>query len=67
MIKLYSYVKVPHQNEATVYPVCAPDAVYEIDGERISAAALVEDGLVIKVGNRYTASRVALKRIREVN
>ena len=61
-LRIYAYVKVPHQNEITVYPVCDDSAVYLIAGERISGRELKRDGAVMPVGRRYTASTLTAKK-----
>ena len=62
-IRIYAYVKVPHQNELTVYPVCDESAVYSISGESVSGKELKKNGVVMPIGRRYTASSLAIKRI----
>ena len=62
-IRIYAYVKVPHQNELTVYPVCDESAVYAISGESVSGKELKKNGVVMPIGRRYTASSLAIKRI----
>lgn len=62
-VKLYSYVKVPHQNEVTVYPVLNYSAKYALAEGTVSGSAIEEDGIVIPVGDRYTAAHLTLKKV----
>ena len=60
-VKIYSYVKVPHQNEVTVYPVLNYSANYALGDGVISGVEIEDDGIVIPVGDRYTAEKITLK------
>ena len=62
-IKVFTYLKVPHQNEVTVYPKCSFFAQYEVAGKVVSGEALFVDGYEIKLGDRYTSQSVTFKEI----
>lgn len=62
-LKIFTFVKIPHQNEITVYPVCNKDRVYTVEGKEISGAVLDSDGIVISVGDRFTSKNLTLTEI----
>ena len=61
-IKICSYVKVPHQNEVTVYPECDIEAAYTLGNGTVSGKEIAEDGINLYIGDRYTASFRTLKK-----
>lgn len=62
-IKVYTYLKIPHQNEVVVYPECDLFGKYDVNGKRISGEKLLQDGFEIKLGDRYTSEAVEFKKI----
>jgi len=59
-IKIYAYVKVPHQNEVTVYPVISDGKEYSVLGSKYSSDRIASDGITLALGDRFSASSLAL-------
>ena len=61
-IKICTYVKIPHQNAVTVYPVCDNAASYVLGGRTFTEGELDEDGFSFYIGERFSASVHTLER-----
>ena len=65
-VEILTFSNLPIQNSVTVYPTVNGGAEYICAcGKRVSAEELRTDGIELPIGNRYTASRTTLKRIKE--
>jgi len=62
-IKIYTYLKVPHQNEVVVYSVCDTSAKYAVNGKKVSGEQLCDDGFEIKLCDRFTSETVEFVKI----
>ena len=64
-IKLAVYTKTANQNSVTVYPVCSPSKIYEINGTQISGEELSENGYEIPLNghDRFDALKVEFNQI----
>ena len=61
-IKLFAFTKYALQNAVTVYPVCAPDASYQLpDGTQRSARELDENGITLPLKlTKHACTQTAL-------
>lgn len=62
-IKIYTYLKVPHQNEVTVYPVNGAFGRYDVNGKILHTNDLFDQGIEIKLGDRFTSEAITLVKI----
>lgn len=60
-IKISVFTKIPHQTEIIIYPV-AESGTYIFNGKEYTGELLDEEGILIDIGKRYTASRLEIKR-----
>ena len=60
--EVYVFPKMTLQNSLTIYPAVT-DGKYEVNGEKISSADIAENGITVKIRDKFKAEKIILKKL----
>ncbi|MBQ9117038.1 MAG: hypothetical protein IJY04_08430 [Clostridia bacterium] len=61
-VRIWSFTFKPEQNAVCLYPVCDEKSIYNIGEERVTGEEIGLYGVEMKVGERFTAELLSMKK-----